>query len=78
LLLDLLGNKYQLLSTKVEDMLVHICTRVVVKYLLLRVWLSSSVTSIGLVVIITTRVAEGRRFESRGVLLLYSVSSLVL
>jgi hypothetical protein len=30
------------------------------------------------VVIITTLVAEGQRFESRGVLLLYSVSSLVL
>ena len=34
--------------------------------------------SIGLVVIITTLVAEGWRFESRGVALLYSVSSLVL
>jgi hypothetical protein len=38
----------------------------------------SEATSIGVVVIITTLVAEGRRFESRGVLLLYSVRSLVL
>ena len=35
-------------------------------------------SSIGLVVTITTLVAEGLRFESRGVLLLYSVTSLVL
>ena len=42
------------------------------------IYMPHRASSIGLVVTITTLVAEGLRFESRGVLLLYSVTSLVL